>query len=79
MRHEEDAALAGAGQAKLTGRLGVCADTTEPGATHAAGSYEARHDHAPALAIAGDVPTSTDGINQLQATDHVATFKDACV
>jgi pyruvate dehydrogenase (quinone) len=45
VRHEEGAALAAAGQAKLTGRLGVCAGTTGPGATHLlAGLYEARHD-----------------------------------
>ena len=48
VRHEEGAALAAAGQAKLTGRLGVCAGTTGPGANHLiAGLYEARHDHAP--------------------------------
>ena len=34
VRHEEGAALAAAGQAKLTGRLGVCAGTTGPGSTH---------------------------------------------
>ena len=80
VRHEEGAALAAAGQAKLTGRLGVCAGTTGPGATHLlAGLYEARHDHAPVLAIAGDVPTSMGGIDYLQAADHVAAFRDACV
>src|ERR1700735_2042274 len=80
VRHEEGAALAAAGQAKLTGRLGVCAGTTGPGATHLlAGLYEARHDHAPVLAIAGDVPTSMDGIDYLQAADHVSAFRDACV
>src|SRR6202042_1751934 len=64
VRHEEGAALAATGQAKLTGRLGVCAGTTGPGANHLlAGLYEARHDHAPVLAIAGDVPTSMDGID----------------
>jgi pyruvate dehydrogenase (quinone) len=31
VRHEEGAALAAAGQAKLTGRLAVCAGTTGPG------------------------------------------------
>jgi pyruvate dehydrogenase (quinone) len=80
VRHEEGAALAAAGQAKLTGRLGVCAGTTGPGANHLlAGLYEARHDHAPVLAIAGDVPTSMDGIDYLQAADHVSAFRDACV
>src|SRR6478672_10968916 len=80
VRHEEGAALAAAGQAKVTGRLGVCAGTTGPGATHLlAGLYEARHDHAPVLAIAGDVPTSLAGIDYLQAADHVQAFRDACV
>jgi pyruvate dehydrogenase (quinone) len=80
VRHEEGAALAAAGQAKLTGRLGVCAGTTGPGATHLlAGLYEASHDHAPVLAIAGDVPTTLAGIDYLQAADHVQAFRDACV
>jgi pyruvate dehydrogenase (quinone) len=80
VRHEEGAALAAAGQAKLTGRLGVCAGTTGPGATHLlAGLYEARHDHAPVLAISGDVSTSMGGIDYLQAADHVQAFRDACV
>jgi pyruvate dehydrogenase (quinone) len=80
VRHEEGAALAATGQAKLTGRLGVCAGTTGPGATHLlAGLYEARHDHAPVLAIAGDVPTRLGGIDYLQAANHVQVFRDACV
>ncbi|HSI47535.1 MAG TPA: thiamine pyrophosphate-dependent enzyme [Ideonella sp.] len=80
VRHEEGAALAAAGQAKLTGRLGVCAGTTGPGGNHLlAGLYEARHDHAPVLAIAGDVPTSLGGIDHLQAADHVQAFRDACL
>jgi pyruvate dehydrogenase (quinone) len=80
VRHEEGAALAATGQAKLTGRLGVCAGTTGPGATHLlAGLYEARHDHAPVLAIAGDVPNRLGGIDFLQAADHVQSFRDVCV
>jgi pyruvate dehydrogenase (quinone) len=67
-------------EAKLTGRLGVCAGTAGPGATHLlAGLYDARHDHAPVLAIAGDVPTSMDGIDYLQVADHAQSFRDACV
>lgn len=51
VRHEEGAALAAAGQAKLTGQLGVCCGTTGPGSTHlVAGLYEASRDHAPVLA-----------------------------
>ena len=42
VRHEEGAALAAAGQAKLTGRLGVCCGSTGPGSNHlVAGLYEA--------------------------------------
>src|SRR6201995_2524900 len=48
VRHEEGAALAASGQAKLTGQLGVCAGTTGPGSNHlVAGLYEAAKDHAP--------------------------------
>jgi thiamine pyrophosphate-dependent acetolactate synthase large subunit-like protein len=80
VRHEEGAALAASGQAKLTGRLGVCAGTTGPGATHLlAGLYEAAHDHAPVLAISGDVPTSKAGIDYLQWADHVQAFRDSSV
>ena len=80
VRHEEGAALAAAGQAKLTGRLGVCAGTAGPGATHLiAGLYEASHDHAPVLAIAGDLPNTKGGIEYLQAADHVQAFRDVCV
>ena len=62
VRHEEGAALAAAGQAKLTGRLGVCAGTTGPGSNHlVAGLYEASRDHAPVLALSGDMPRKTAG------------------
>jgi pyruvate dehydrogenase (quinone) len=63
VRHEEGAALAAAGQAKLTGRLSVCAGTTGPGSTHlVAGLYEACRDHAPVLALSGDMPRKMQGI-----------------
>jgi thiamine pyrophosphate-dependent acetolactate synthase large subunit-like protein len=59
VRHEEGAALAAAGQAKYTGRLAVCAGTTGPGSTHlVAGLYEASRDHAPVLALSGEMPPS---------------------
>src|SRR6476659_1456014 len=63
VRHEEGAALAAAGQAKLTGRLAVCAGTTGPGSTHlVAGLYEAARDHAPVLALSGDMLRKMQGI-----------------
>ncbi len=80
VRHEEGAALAAAGQAKLTGRLGVCCGTTGPGGNHlVAGLYEARKDHAPVLAISGHVESAKRGTDGLQEDDPVALFKDVAV
>src|SRR5208337_2084494 len=77
VRHEEGAALAAAGQAKLTGRIGVCAGTTGPGSTHLApGLYEAARDHAPVLALSGDMPRQMHGIDYIQATEPDLLFRD---
>src|ERR1700723_3985111 len=70
VRHEEGAALAAAGQAKLTGRLGVCAGTTGPGSNRlVAGLYEASRDHAPVLALSGDMVSKMHGIDDIQTTE----------
>ncbi len=77
VRHEEGGALAAAGQAKLTGRLGVCCGSTGPGSTHLiAGLYEASRDHAPVLAISGDMPRQLAGIDYFQATNTNMLFRD---
>ena len=77
VRHEEGAALAAAGQAKLTGRLGVCCGTTGPGANHlVAGLYEARQDHAPVLALSGGVPAEKRGLDYLQENTPDLLFRD---
>jgi pyruvate dehydrogenase (quinone) len=77
VRHEEGAALAAAGQAKLTGRLGVCCGTTGPGSTHlVAGLYEAARDHAPVLAISGDMPRKMHGTDNIQTTEPDLLFRD---
>jgi thiamine pyrophosphate-dependent acetolactate synthase large subunit-like protein len=77
VRHEEGAALAAAGQAKLTGRLGVCAGTTGPGSTHlVAGLYEAARDHAPVLALSGDMPSRLRGTDYVQMTEPNSLFRD---
>jgi pyruvate dehydrogenase (quinone) len=77
VRHEEGAALAAAGQAKLTGRLGVCAGTTGPGSTHlVAGLYEAARDHAPVLALSGDMVSKMRGTDYFQATEPDLLFRD---
>src|SRR5271156_6931780 len=77
VRHEEGAALAAAGQAKLTGRLAVCAGTTGPGSTHlVAGLYEAARDHAPVLALSGDMPRKMHGTDFIQTTEPDLLFRD---
>jgi len=77
VRHEEGAALAAAGQAKLTGRLGVCAGTTGPGSNHlVAGLYEASRDHAPVLALSGDMPRKMQGTDFIQTTSPDLLFRD---
>jgi pyruvate dehydrogenase (quinone) len=77
VRHEEGAALAASGQAKLTGRLGVCAGTTGPGSTHlVAGLYEASRDHAPVLALSGEMPRKMQGTDFIQTTEPDLLFRD---
>ena len=77
VRHEEGAALAAAGQAKLTGRLAVCAGTTGPGSNHlVAGLYEASRDHSPVLALSGDMPLKLHGIDYIQTTEPDLLFRD---
>ena len=77
VRHEEGAALAASGQAKLTGRLAVCAGTTGPGSTHlVAGLYEASRDHAPVLALSGDMARKFQGTDYIQTTKPDLLFRD---
>lgn len=77
VRHEEGAAMAAAGQAKLTGRLGVCCGTTGPGSTHlVSGLYEAARDHAPVLALSGDMFRKNHGIDFIQTTTPDLLFRD---
>ncbi|HEV2976810.1 MAG TPA: thiamine pyrophosphate-binding protein [Casimicrobiaceae bacterium] len=80
VRHEEGAALAAAGQAKLTGRLAVCAGTTGPGSTHlVAGLYEASRDHAPVLALSGDMARNLQGTDYIQTTEPNLLFRDVAL
>ena len=77
VRHEEGAALAASGQAKLTGQLAVCAGTTGPGSTHLVpGLYEASRDHAPVLALSGDMPRKMHGTDYIQTTEPDLLFRD---
>jgi thiamine pyrophosphate-dependent acetolactate synthase large subunit-like protein len=77
VRHEEGAALAASGQAKMTGQLAVCAGTTGPGSTHlVAGLYEASRDHAPVLALSGEMPRKMQGTDFIQTTEPDLLFRD---
>jgi thiamine pyrophosphate-dependent acetolactate synthase large subunit-like protein len=77
VRHEESGALAASAYAKLTGTLGVCAGTAGPGALHLLnGLYDAKLDHAPVLAITGQVPTEFLGNDYHQEIDTTAVFAD---
>src|SRR3984957_15913292 len=77
VRHEEGAALAAAGQAKLTGNLAVCCGTTGPGSTHlVAGLYEASRDHAPVLALSGEMARKFQGTDYIQTTAPDLLFRD---
>src|SRR6195952_1495799 len=76
-RHEEMAAFMACAYAKFTGELGVCIATSGPGASHLiTGMYDARMDHIPVLAIAGQQARAALGGHYQQELDLVSMFKD---
>ncbi|MBW0013166.1 thiamine pyrophosphate-requiring protein [Mycobacterium sp.] len=76
-RHEEMSALQAVGYAKFSGRLGVCAATSGPGAIHLLnGLYDAKLDHVPVLAIVGQTNRSALGGAYQQEVDLLSLFKD---
>ncbi|MGV9316829.1 thiamine pyrophosphate-binding protein, partial [Streptomyces sp. NPDC003691] len=78
VRHEGAGGIMAAAYAKLTGRLGVCAGTAGPGATHLPfGTYDALADRAPLLALAGQVPVGHVGTRSFQEIDPHSLFADS--
>jgi pyruvate dehydrogenase (quinone) len=76
-RHEEMAAFMASAYAKFTGELGVCIATSGPGASHLiTGLYDARLDHMPVLAIAGQQSRNAIGGHYQQEVDLTSMFKD---
>ncbi|WP_322102203.1 thiamine pyrophosphate-requiring protein [Paraburkholderia sp. J41] len=76
-RHEEMAAFMASAHAKFTGELGVCIATSGPGAAHLlTGLYDARLDHMPVLAIAGQQARAALGAHYQQELDLVSMYKD---
>ena len=71
------AAFMASAYAKFTGELGVCIATSGPGASHLiTGMYDARMDHVPVLAIAGQQARAALGGHYQQEVDLVSMFKD---
>ncbi len=80
MRHEEAGAFAPSARAKLTGRLAACVGTAGPGAIHLLNVlYDARLDHAPVIAITGQVETGEIGTQQHQEVRLEQLFADVSV
>src|SRR4051812_13539843 len=76
-RHEEIAAFAATAHAKFTGEAGVCMATSGPGAIHLLnGLYDAKLDHQPVVAIAGQQARAALGGNYQQEVDLESLFKD---
>ena len=77
VRHEEMAAFMATAHAKFTGELGVCLSTGGPGATHLiTGLYDAKLDHVPVLAIAGQAEATVRGANYQQELNLDRLFAD---
>lgn len=80
VRHEQVSALAASADAKLTGRVQVCFGSAGPGATNLlAGLYDAREDHAPVVALIGQVPTTNMNYNYFQEFAENPMFEDVAV
>ncbi|MEV0053194.1 thiamine pyrophosphate-requiring protein [Saccharopolyspora shandongensis] len=76
-RHEELAAFEAVGYAKFSGRVGVCAATSGPGAIHLLnGLYDAKLDHVPVVAIVGQQGRSSLGGSYQQEIDLLSLLKD---
>ena len=72
VRHEQTAAFAAEGWAKVTRTLGVCALTAGPGVTNGMSAIaSARENHSPVLVLGGRAPAFRWGQGSLQEMDHV--------
>jgi acetolactate synthase-1/2/3 large subunit len=70
VRHEQAAALAADGYARVSGKVGVCLATSGPGATNlVTGIANAFLDSVPMVAITGQVPTHFMGTDAFQEVD----------
>src|SRR5947209_12474515 len=71
-RHEQTAAFAAEGWAKVTRQIGVCALTAGPGVTNGMSAIaSAGQNHSPMLVLGGRAPQFRWGQGSLQEIDHV--------
>jgi acetolactate synthase I/II/III large subunit len=76
LRHEQSAAFAAEGWAKVTRECGVAAVTAGPGVTNATSALgQAQSADSPMLVIGGRAPVARWGMGSLQEMDHVAVVK----
>src|SRR2546429_2108988 len=72
VRHEQTAAFAAEGWAKVTRTVGVCALTAGPGVTNGISAIaSAAQNHSPMLVLGGRAPQFRWGQGSLQEIDHV--------
>ena len=72
VRHEQSAAFAAEGWAKVTREIGVCALTAGPGVTNGMSAIAAAsQNHSPVLVLGGRAPQIRWGQGSLQEIDHV--------
>lgn len=77
VRNEEAAAFAAGAEARLTGKLAVCAGSCGPGNTHLIqGLFDAHRDNAPVLAIASHIPSPKIGTGFFQETHPEILFRE---
>ncbi len=77
VRNEEAGAFAAGAEARLTGKLAVCAGSCGPGNTHLIqGLFDAHRDGAPVLAIASHIPSPKIGTGFFQETHPEAMFRE---
>jgi len=78
VRHEQNAAFAAQGYARVTGKVGVCCATSGPGATNlVTGLVDAMMDSIPIVAVTGQVPTKLMGSDAFQEADTFGITRSA--
>ncbi len=79
VRHEQTAAFAAEGWAKVTREPGVCALTAGPGVTNGMSAMaSAQANHSPMLVLGGRAPAMRWGQGSLQEIDHVPFVRPLC-